>query len=568
MASLFDFSNARVGFSANIGCVPGSIEREFVNRLSSIVNTVSAKKYSNDIDTFRLQYLLSEISTKSPFGRNSNDLKTRTELAISKTLASNDHCRRFNENPLPLTVGDGSILVRARHIIATILGKFNYGVYEQAAFSGGASTTHKFGRSNPFAKYGSLEYGCIEVTPRAYTRLLALIDNTPCMKRAYLAHKFNTGKEPIVQVDCDVVKTVPKNSVTDRTILIQPAGNNILQKAIGNVIRRKLKAFGVDLRDQSINQELARVGSLRGSHATIDLSSASDTVNYRIVWELLPPDWFRELEALRCTHGNVPGHESVEWQMFSAMGNAFTFELESLIFYAIAVATAESKGSYIGRINVYGDDIIVPNSIAKQVCENLVSCGFIVNDKKTHIDGFFRESCGAHWYRGIDVKPFYIRTDLTKLDSIMRLANQLRQWSSDGIVCDPRFANLWKYLSGFVPTLLWGGWDLESSHSLVTNHQPRKRLVPVTACAQIGGEGALAASFQAFSFSNTLHSKSQFFFEEFEEFSDLSCDNWVKTYEDLYYIRRNRSYGRYTSPPTWVLCAYDPYGNSYVVEHL
>lgn len=560
MATLFDFAAARAGFDTSTSTPPGSLEKLFVNRLSSIVSNIVRREGSSEIDNFRAQYLLSEISTKSPFSNVSNTKEERGNLAIAKTKASNDHCRRFNEDP-HLDFANWAVLRRARKIIQEILGNFNYGIYDQSGFSGGASTCHKRGRSEPFAKYGSLDGGCVEVTPRAATRLAALVENTPSMHRLY-QRSLMCGHDSIQLTLRDVVSTVEKNSKIDRTILKQPPGNNILQKAIGKAIRRKLKAVGIDLGNQGLNQELARVGSIYRSHATIDLSSASDTVNMRIVWELLPPDWYAELFALRCDRGVVlkkqNGREivcdEIEWHMFSAMGNAYTFELESLIFYALAVATADEMGPSVGFISVYGDDIIVPNSIATAVCETLTRCGFLVNDKKTHIDGWFRESCGAHWYKGVDVSPFYIRTGLTELSSIMRLANQLRKWSSDGIVCDPRFLPLWNLVANEVPAFLWGGWDLERSDSLVSPHSPRKRLVAVTSRAQLGGDGALAASFQAVRDLSFSQEMSQLcFVEKISNLSEVGNCDWVKTSENLFWIRRNRVYGRYTSPPTWIV---------------
>lgn len=570
MATLFDFHNARIGFTTDVGIDPGALQKLFVNRLSSIVKNTIRDSNSNEIDNFRCNYLLSEITSKSPIGQFSLPEGQRDKLAIAKTMTSNDHCKSFNERTPP-EFSNWSVLVRARAIIYRILGEFDYGIYNLSGFSSGASTSHKRGRSDPFSKYGSLDGGCIEVTPRAYSRLCALVENTPTMKRQYYASLID-GHDSIQITQRDVVKTVPKNSKISRTILIQPAGNNILQKAIGKAIRRKLKAVGVNLSDQTLNQQLARVGSQYRSHATIDLSSASDTVNYRIVWELLPPNWFRELEALRCDYGSIKDTSGktldvVKWQMFSAMGNAFTFELESLIFYAIAVATAEEQGSYVGCINVFGDDIIVPNSVAPIVCENLQKCGFIINNDKTHIDGWFRESCGAHWYRGVCVKPFYIRSDLTELSAIMRLANQLRKWSSDGIVCDPRFQKLWMFVASHVPKIFWGGWDLERSDSLVSPHRPNKKLVPVTGRAQIGGEGALAAAFQATADQLPLHEYTHFTFSELDDTIGVGHGYWVKTDENRFWIRRNRDYGRLTSPPVWVVSMTHE-GSNTLVEHL
>lgn len=83
---------------------------------------------------------------------------------------------------------------------------------------------------------------------------------------------------------------VPKTSLTDRGINVEPIINSYLQKGFGSVIRERLRNVGVNLNDQSLNQRLARLGSKDGSLATIDLSMASDTVSYLLVMDLLPKE--------------------------------------------------------------------------------------------------------------------------------------------------------------------------------------------------------------------------------------------------------------------------------------
>jgi len=93
-------------------------------------------------------------------------------------------------------------------------------------------------------------------------------------------------------------------------------------------MKKRLGLFGVNLRDQSVNQRYALLGSIDGSLATIDLSSASDTVSYALVMSLLPSGWFDLLDLFRSECVEVPGGV-IELEKFSSMGNAYTFELRA-----------------------------------------------------------------------------------------------------------------------------------------------------------------------------------------------------------------------------------------------
>lgn len=231
---------------------------------------------------------------------------------------------------------------------------------------------------------------------------------------------------------CEIVEgnklvSVPKNYKTDRMIAIEPDWNMFLQKGIGGYIRRRLRKVGIDLSDQSANGELARLGSLDGSYGTIDLSMASDTVSLELVRFLLPADWYDALEQCRSPIGFIAerGEQLVRYAKFSSMGNGYTFELETLIFWALSQSVTELMGLRDHRILVYGDDIVVPTAAYENVIDVLGVAGFVPNRKKSFGEGPFRESCGKHYYGGTDVTPIYVREAVSRLDRLFLLHNNL-----------------------------------------------------------------------------------------------------------------------------------------------
>ncbi len=224
-------------------------------------------------------------------------------------------------------------------------------------------------------------------------------------------------------VEGNKIVSVPKNYKTNRMIAIEPDWNMFLQKGIGAIIRSKLRRVGVDLNDQSNNAFCAGLGSLYGDLATIDLSMASDCVSYELVRFMLPADWFDALEQCRSPVGVLASGEVVKFQKFSSMGNGYTFELESLIFWALCSSVVDLMQLKDRRVLVYGDDLIVPTAAAQNVCDVLAACGFVPNEKKTFVEGPFRESCGSHFLDGHDVTPIYIRESVKRLDRLFLLHN-------------------------------------------------------------------------------------------------------------------------------------------------
>lgn len=220
----------------------------------------------------------------------------------------------------------------------------------------------------------------------------------------------------------NLISFVPKNAKTHRSIAIEPLLNSYVQKGIDTELRIKLKAKGIDLSDQSRNQRLAQIGSSDGSLCTVDLSSASDSVAIALVKLLLPPAWFAFLDQCRSPAYKLDGQIS-RYHKFVSMGNGFCFPLESLIFAALTRSVIHFHGSTCRTMGIYGDDIIAPNEVFDDLRKVLAFCGFSFNEEKSFNAGPFRESCGADWYEGRDVRPVYLDYHLSDVNRLMVFHN-------------------------------------------------------------------------------------------------------------------------------------------------
>lgn len=228
---------------------------------------------------------------------------------------------------------------------------------------------------------------------------------------------------------------VPKTTEVARTCCTEPILNMLLQKGIGGYIESRLRRyFGITLEEQpDLNRRLARKGSIDGSFGTIDLTSASDSMSWALVQQIVPNHLCGWLSMTRSPVTVLPDGSSLELKMISTMGNGFTFPLQTLIFACVVRAVYQQMGfpSYdpSKHLGVFGDDIIVRCEAYSDVVTRLTQLGFEVNDGKSFNDGYFRESCGTDWYYGCDVRGVYIRTLETTSD-VYSAINRLNRWSA------------------------------------------------------------------------------------------------------------------------------------------
>lgn len=210
----------------------------------------------------------------------------------------------------------------------------------------------------------------------------------------------------------------------------------------------------IPLHDQSRNCRMAAIGSVDGSLATIDQSSASDSIS-ETLFRSIVPQWYSDLcdvydirsrlamvpgayakKRIRNPHTGLLAYTQIEpvnnsgvevsfipLQTHLSMGNGCTFLHESMVFAAIAIVAIER---YYGRgfsdkelcdiLSVYGDDVILPSDAAPLFMDILQYLGCLPNLDKSFWKGFatpdgsehyFRESCGEEYYDGLRVDSIY-----------------------------------------------------------------------------------------------------------------------------------------------------------------
>ncbi len=355
--------------------------------------------------------------------RNIDAGYNRRENAVKAVIDAELQCGRVNRYFGSLSPYGGVVQVisLARRKIAWVLGDVPALSKLQGSFGPGATTNVKKRDACWEAK---LTRGLV-CSEEMLPHVDRFLKETPCWSShtsewKSISHE-SEGCETTIQggwvspvaVDVGKLIFVEKNAKTDRPIVVEPILNGFWQLAIGSYLKKRLRIHAnQDLTSQVRNQEMARRGSIDGSLATIDLSSASDTIAFSVVFDLLPEPWVDFLNSVRT--GQV-AYESFAFELekFSSMGNGYTFELESLIFWALSSACVSVVGGNESDVSVYGDDIIVPTPAVDLLYASLTWCGFNVNSEKSFTSGPFRESCGADWLAGEDVRPFFKKDTIT-----------------------------------------------------------------------------------------------------------------------------------------------------------
>jgi hypothetical protein len=248
------------------------------------------------------------------------------------------------------------------------------------------------------------------------------------------------------------VVLVPKTLKTPRIIAIEPTAMQYAQQGILESFEKAIQANDnarhfIQWKSNVPNQELARLGSLFGELATLDLSEASDRVSNQLVRVMLRnhPHLGEAVDATRSRKAEVlvKGEKKIiRLAKFASMGSALCFPMESLVFMTVIFLgierelrrplTSSDIASFRGQVRTYGDDIIVPVRYVRSVVSTLETFGFKVNASKSFWSGYFRESCGKDYFMGEDVSVVRVRReiptqrkDAQEIISTVSLRNQL-----------------------------------------------------------------------------------------------------------------------------------------------
>lgn len=217
------------------------------------------------------------------------------------------------------------------------------------------------------------------------------------------------------------VVLVPKDSRGPRLISAEPLEIQWIQQGLGAGVEacintHPLTAGFVNFDDQTVNQRLALEGSRGSTWVTLDMKDASDRVSLDLVKTLFAniPHVLDALEATRSSFTRLPTGEEIPLNKFAPMGSRLCFPVESLCFYALILSALQLKyccplRKLVGRVFIFGDDIIMRKEDYLVALQTLPVFGLMFNDSKCCTHGFFRESCGVDAYRGIIVTPVRLK---------------------------------------------------------------------------------------------------------------------------------------------------------------
>jgi hypothetical protein len=410
------------GAASHFSSLGGPLTKD-LSSLISAAEYVKLVNYKFDYDAgFSLRDYQCARSSHALFHKQEwLDIGIDTDSAgRTKFWEMEERCRQTNLalGDRRLTADAWKVIHLARQKIDRILGQVPPLSALNASFGPGATTGVKSHQANPRVKLGA-SLACsqelfpfvgdflAEVPLWAWSRTQGHPDVLQFLVGGDTALNFPVE----IEIHDGKMSLVPKDARSKRPIIVEPTLNGFFQLGVGKYLKgRMLASVGLNLTDQTRNQSLACIGSVSGLYATIDLSSASDCVSRELVSLLLPWDWYEFLAKLVTATISEAGRVT-PLEKFSSMGNGFTFELESLIFYSITKACTELL-DLPGEVSVFGDDIICNTRAYSLVSNVLTELGFLVNNEKSFSAGPFRESCGADWFEGKSIRPYYAKKRL------------------------------------------------------------------------------------------------------------------------------------------------------------
>jgi len=427
--------------SSELNRLRGFVRNFDLKRMYEWAESVTTAVY----DTATQHYVANQLAAlilKAPFGWKDFDFEMNPrERAIKKFVDAEERCRKTNNrfyrvvsrmnNPIlnqEQSWYDRKI-VGMKEFIRRVLGESPDldAIFEQAGYGPGASVGVHGDATNIFRKFSAerwtVSHSCVPYARAAVMRNFSLFEALCEERNGFVCYDLDVAQarfnEKLAYEPSNLVSFVPKTAKTERSIAVEPLLNSFVQKGIDSEMRRLLRRFGYDLSDQGRNSKMAKIGSEDGSLFTLDLSSASDTVSTALCRALLPEDWYAMLNRTRSATYKLRGRVE-PYHKFASMGNGFCFPLETLIFAAAVRVTLPGDDR---RHTVYGDDIIAPTDSYDELVRLLRFCGFTPNEAKSFKEGPFRESCGADWHRGQDVRPVYLDYPLTSTGEIMIFHN-------------------------------------------------------------------------------------------------------------------------------------------------
>jgi hypothetical protein len=208
----------------------------------------------------------------------------------------------------------------------------------------------------------------------------------------------------------------PKNALSHRIISAEPTWLTWVQQALKvalfDYVERHPRMY-TWFSDQERSRTLALRGSLTGDYATIDYSSASDSVTVELVATLFRDTYVVDaLLSTRSLEAEMPDGRIVRLRKFAPMGSATCFVTMDIILLSlceVAVRQGLGRPGTPNDYTVYGDDVVIRSELVPLFLELSSAIGMTVNSTKSYTDvrtpHHYREACGIEAMDGVDVTP-------------------------------------------------------------------------------------------------------------------------------------------------------------------
>lgn len=392
-------------------CTDVIMRKAFTHLLSDLRTLLAWPEYNNgledlDLDALRLRNVparsqaspllfKAEYQIETFYKRYTfeNDVFTDAELEASTM-------EKFMETQVRISAGFSMnpgllrVLQKARSLCKEILASVKW--EDQPYFS-------NFGRKAAYgvkAKHAYLDVKAMTLTGSSeqFSTYNTLVEPDVILRKI----QGSTTPQSTAELKMSLV---PKSWKAKRVIRPGTTAGTYVSSGLGGLIALALAKAGLDIRRlQKKHKRLAREGSINRRIATIDLSSASDSLTRELLHWILPRRWFKAVMSCVIRHVTL-GENRAYVNSICLMGDGHTFPLQTLIFYCLVKALGELRG-IDGIFSVYGDDIVCPTGLYSSVDAVFPRLHLNINRDKTYAKDFFRESCGGDYFHGYDVRPF------------------------------------------------------------------------------------------------------------------------------------------------------------------
>lgn len=468
MVSLFNAMIESCGKSFEIG------SKMPISRAREIVSTWGPQMYDSELSPreFRYAYGLSNFFKRYLSVEEFNDSWKLEAESATKFLETNHEGWKYDE--YVLRHGELKPLIdRMTYIVTDVLGDFDLlDIYQNAKHGPNSTTTIALSDA-----YLDVKNGDISGTRASLQQLKHYLSWDNQLRDCVTNYgddirAFVNGTESIPDrfvENFTQARFVPKSYKSLRSMCPETTVPAFFGQGVGGSIGARLTKIGIDLKTQpSVHVMLSLLASKfeELGIATLDWSEASNRIWIVLCKVLMSegdgPRWFdfimnvcrsnatwvtfkvklakgERFEAMADLEEYLEVYADgqysvkktgqlyvvkclVQTSMIGTMGNAITFPLQTLIFYAFLTACTEMYADShavddgINRIlpdmqpvSEFGDDGIVDIRIVDTVKYYAPLLGLRLNSDKSYYSGKFRESCGGDYYCGMEVRPVMLQ---------------------------------------------------------------------------------------------------------------------------------------------------------------